>query len=140
MSAQAPSNNQVIPGCGFHHLAVKVHDFERSVAFYKQGLGFREVISWGEGDGRAVMLDVGDGRIVEIFAGGPATCPEGSILHFALLTTDCDEALRKALAAGAVQTMAPTHVDIPSSPQTTPVRIAFCKAPGGETVEFFQYD
>lgn len=141
MATQMSSKNKIVPGCGFHHVALKVHDFDKSVAFYKEALGFQEVISWGEGNERAVMLDIGDGGCVELFAGGaPGPKPEGMVLHVAFRTTDCEAALKRALAAGAEQTMAPTHVDIPSKPQMTPVKIAFCRAPGGEIVEFFQYD
>jgi glyoxylase I family protein len=130
--------NAVLGGGGFHHVAMKVQDFEAAVQFYKT-LGFTEKISWGEGNGRAVMLDTGDGSYLEIFAGGSGEPkPEGAVLHFALRTSNCDAALARARAAGAQVTMEPKSVDIPSRPAKTPVRIAFCKGPGGEVIEFFQ--
>ena len=107
--------------------------------FYTEGLGFKEKIAWGEGDKRAVMLDAGDGNYMEIFAGGlKGPLPDGTIIHFALRTSDCDAALNKARAAGAVVTMEPKSLDIQSRPHVTPVRIAFCKGPAGEVIEFFQ--
>jgi len=131
--------NKAIGGGGFHHLAIKVHDFEAAVKFYTQGLGFAEKVAWGEGNGRAVMLDTGDGNYLEVFAGGAAgPKPEGAILHFALRTRDCDEAIKRAREAGAQVTMEPKSLDIPSKPAATPVRIAFCKGPAGEVIEFFQ--
>jgi glyoxylase I family protein len=131
--------NSVIGGGGFHHLAVKVHDFEAAVKFYTEGLGFKEKVAWGEGNSRAVMLDTGDGNYLEIFGGGSAEpTPEGAILHFALRTRDCDAAIERARKAGARVTMEPKSLEIPSKPAATPVRIAFCKAPGGEVIEFFQ--
>ncbi|MGD0090868.1 MAG: VOC family protein [Planctomycetota bacterium] len=130
--------NAVLGGGGFHHVALKVQDFEGAVRFYK-ALGFTEKISWGEGNGRAVMLDTGDGNCLEIFAGGSAEAkPEGAVLHFALRTGNCDAALAAARAAGAQVTMEPKSVEIPSRPSRTPVRIAFCKGPGGEVIELFQ--
>jgi glyoxylase I family protein len=85
------------------------------------------------------MLDTGDGSCLEVFAGGAdGPQPEGAVLHFALRTTDCDAALARARAAGAEVTMEPTRVDIPTRPRPTPVRIAFCKGPDGEVIEFFQ--
>ena len=42
---------------GFHHAALRARDFEASVAFYRDGLGMKPTISWGQGDGRAVMLE-----------------------------------------------------------------------------------
>jgi glyoxylase I family protein len=125
---------------GFHHVALKARDFDASVSFYKKALGLSPLISWGEGDGRAVMLDAGNGNCIEIFAGGPAAPrPEGAILHLALKTLDCDRALEAARAAGAVVTHEPKTVAIPSAKPTT-VRIAFCTGPDGEVIELFQSD
>jgi len=132
-------NNTVLGGGGFHHVAIRARDFDATVKFYTTGLGFKEKISWGEGNSRAVMLDTGDGNYLEVFAGGSAEPkPEGSILHFALRTTDCDGALKQAVAAGAVLTMEPKSLAIASRPGPTPVRIAFCKGLDGEVIEFFQ--
>lgn len=68
----------------------------------RDGLGFRHAYGWGEGDGRAAMLDTGDGNYLEIFAGGAqGKKPEGALLHYALRTVDCDAAVERARAAGA---------------------------------------
>lgn len=130
-------NNKTIHGGGFHHLAIRVQDFDKSVKFYTQGLGFQEKIRWGEGDKRAAMLDTGDGSCMELFAGGSGPKPAGIVEHFAFNTTDCDAALASARAAGAVVTKEPFSLVIPSDPPT-PVRIAFCTGPDGEVIEFFQ--
>ena len=133
-------HNKAIGGGGFHHVAIKVADFDKSVRFYTDGLGFVERARWGEGDGRAVLLDTGDGNYFEIFAGGSPASGEGDgpILHVALRSDDVDGAIARARAAGAEVTMEPTDVDIPAR-TVLPVRIAFCRAPGGETVEFFHH-
>ncbi|MFW6031774.1 MAG: VOC family protein, partial [Phycisphaeraceae bacterium] len=113
---------------------------DAAVAFFTQALGFTEKIRWGEGDGRAIMLDTGDGNYLELFAGGSGAEGETEpITHLALRTDDCDAAARRAREGGAEITMEPKSLDIPSDPPT-PVRIAFCKAPGGVVVEFFQND
>ena len=131
--------NQAIGGGGFHHVAIRARDFDASVRFYSQTFGFQERISWGTGDDRAIMLDAGDGNYLEIFAGGPeGPQPEGSIIHFALRTDDCDAAIERARDAGAEVTMEPKDVAIPSSPSETQVRIAFFKGPDGEVIELFQ--
>lgn len=132
--------NKTIGGGGFHHIAMRVHDLDASLRFYRDALGFCERICWGEGAKRAVMLDTGDGNYLELFAGGSSQPkPEGAVLHFALRTDNCDAALERARAAGAIITMEPKDVEIPSTPPT-PVRIAFCKGPDGEVIEFFQND
>ena len=131
--------NVSIGGGGFHHVAIRARDFDATLKFYTEGLGFKEKISWGEGNKRATMLDTGDGNYLEVFAGGQdGSKPEGAIIHFALRTGDCDAAIERARTAGAEVTVEPKDVDIPSRPGPTPVRLAFCKGPDGEVIEFFQ--
>ena len=136
-----PGQNAAIGGGGFHHIAMRAHDFDATVKFYTEALGFKEKVAWGEGDKRAIMLDTGDGNYLEVFAGGSdEPKPEGAVVHFALRTSDCDTAIERARAAGAEVTVEPKDVEIPSRPQPLPVRIAFCKGPDGEIIEFFQND
>lgn len=131
--------NTALGGGGFHHVAIRARDFDASMRFYTAGLGFKEKIAWGEGNARAVMLDTGDGNYLEIFAGGTnEPKPEGAILHFAMRTTDCDAATKRAVAAGAVVTMQPRALTIDSRPGPTPVKISFVKGPDGEVIEFLQ--
>jgi len=122
---------------GFHHLALKARDIEKSVAFYRDVLGLKEKRRWGEGDGRVAMLDAGGGNILEIFAGGTGPKPDGVLVHLAFRTSDTDGMLAKARAAGCEVTVEPKSVQIPSTPPL-PARIAFCKGPDGELIEFFQ--
>lgn len=123
------------PVKGFHHVAMKVANFDGVTKFYKEVFGCTEKVSWGEGDKRAVMLDVGDGCCIEIFAGGDGNT-EGkiAITHFCLAVTDVDAVAEKARAAGATITVEPKDVNIPSEP-ATPVRLAFMKGLAGEIIE-----
>jgi len=129
--------NEVLGGGGFHHVAMRVADFDATIKFYKEALGFREVRAWGEGPKRAIMLDAGDGACLEIFAGGKLEPPSnGAVTHFALRCEDVDAVIARARAAGAKVTVEPKDVAIASNPPL-PVRLAFFKGPGGEVVELF---
>ncbi len=122
---------------GIHHVAIRSADFDASLSFYREVLGFPEVLAWGSGDGRAVMLDTGDGSCVEIFAGGDgAPKSEASLLHFALRSSDVDAVIERVRAAGGEVTVPPKDVTIPSDPPR-PVRLAFFKGPDGEVIELF---
>lgn len=128
-------------GPGFHHIALRAADFEATLRFYADGLGFVRAYGWGEGDGRAALMDTGDGNYIEIFAGGrPATdgqVPDGALLHYALRVADADAAYARALAAGARAYIEPKSVTLQGDPPV-PIRIAFCKGLDGEIIEFFQ--
>ncbi len=129
--------NDVLGGGGIHHVAMRVQDFDASVRFYTDLLGLRNVLQWGEGPKRAVMLDTGDGSCIELFAGGtPEPKPEGHVIHFALRCRDVDGVYARALAAGAPSIIAPKDVEIASTPPL-PVRLAFFGGPDGETIELF---
>jgi len=141
-----PHTNSTLGGGGFHHVAIRARDFDASVRFYTDVLGFVPTVAWGEAPKRATMLDTGDGNYLEIFERPnqppPPADQEGAILHFALRTDDTDAALSRARDAGVTVTMEPTDVDIPNTcdarPSPLPVRIAFFRGPDGEVIELFQ--
>lgn len=123
---------------GIHHIAVKVPNFEESLAFYQQGLGLKLVRAWGEGEKRAAMLDSGCG-LVELFAGGTEQSAEGRMIHLAFVSSDVDGDYERSLAAGAKPHREPCDFEIKAtSGGDLPLRLAFVVAPGGELVEFMQ--
>lgn len=130
--------NNKIGGGGFHHVALRANDFEATVKFYTEGLGFELRQAWGESDKRIVLLDTGDGNYLEVFAGGSGEPkPEGCYFHVAFRTDNVDAAVEVAVAAGAEVTVAPKDAVLGNMPPT-PVRIAFVKGLNGEIIEFFQ--
>ena len=130
--------NEKIKDAGVHHLALAASDYERSLKFYTEGLGFKLTHSWGEGSGRAALLDIGNGSHFEIFANGTAEASANEkFIHFAFSTSDPDGAYKNAIAAGALSHLEPQDVAIKSEPPL-PVRIAFVKGPDGELLEFFK--
>ena len=76
-------NNATIGGGGFHPVAIRA-------------LGFEKKIAWGQDQGRAILLDTGDGSYLEIFANGEeGSKPEGAIIHFAIRKTGSTPSLHR---------------------------------------------
>lgn len=126
---------------GFHHVCIKTRDWDRTLAFYVNTLGFTEKITWRTAPNRAVMLNTGDGNYLEVFEDLAYTpAPDGAVLHFALRTTRLDEVAALVRATGAKITVEPKDVTIATTNAHAPVpiRIFFCEGPSGEVIEFFQ--
>jgi glyoxylase I family protein len=122
---------------GFHHVAMRVRNIEKSVDFYVNSLGLKKAKEWGEVGNRAIMFDAGNGNYIEVFEGLTEDRGSDQIIHFALRVDNCDQITEQVRAAGATITTEPKDVDIPTNPQY-PVRISFFKGPDGEVVELFQ--
>ena len=136
---------------GFHHVAIRAVDFDETIKFYTEGLGFRVHFPFsvpGRID-RAAFLDAGDGRFVEVFGDGstvqsegrrrfPNEEPtEGALLHFCLRVADTDASYARAIAAGAGSRVEPGTRRLSENPLVE-VRIAFVTGPNGEVIEFMQ--
>jgi lactoylglutathione lyase len=85
------------------HVALKVADIERSLQFYRDMLGFAEMLRLNRDDGSLwlIYLRITDTQFLELFPGGDGERAPGSertaINHFCLETEDLDataEALR----------------------------------------------
>lgn len=123
---------------GFHHVALRAKDFDSSVAFYKT-LGLTECVRWGEGDGRAIMLDMGDGGRIEIFARGEdRDRVDERFLHLAFAVDDVDAAYETAVKAGASTKYEPYEASPPDAVPPIRMRVAFVYGPDGELLEFFK--
>ena len=132
------NNTTSLSGFRFHHIGLKCSNIKKSIAMYS-ALGMKEVMRWGEGENLVVMLDIGDGGRLEMFANGSDEfSPNGKWIHFALQSEDVDAAYAAALEAGFTSRIAPKDLPLATSPEPTPVRIAFVFGPDGEQIEFFK--
>jgi glyoxylase I family protein len=136
---------------GFHHVAIRAVDFDATVRFYTEGLGFKAHYGFsvpGRID-RAAFLDAGDGRYVEVFGQGSTVQAEGrrrrpdeehtegALLHFCLRVADVAASHRRALAAGAISRIEPRIAKLGGEPPAE-VHIAFVTGPNGEVIEFLK--
>lgn len=130
--------NEIIKGMGFHHIALRCADIEKSLTMYK-ALGMKEEVRWGEGERLIVMLDIGDGGHIEMFANGSDEyAVKGKWNHFAMHVDNVDDAYRIALAAGFQPLTPPKFAPLNSTPEKITLNVAFVTGPDGEEVEFFR--
>jgi glyoxylase I family protein len=122
----------IVKGC--HHIALRACDFEKTVNFYK-ALGLTERVRW-EG---AVMLDMGDGSCIEIFAGGEdRERTDERFLHLAFKVDDVEAAYNAAISAGATDKSAPYEACPLTAVPPIKMLVAFVYGPDGELLEFFK--
>lgn len=125
----------------FNHVAFRVQDVDRSLAFYEGVLGFREAfrVYHPQPDSRAprrlglIYVQFGPDQFVELFEGGaderqPEPLPRGAgYLHFCVTVEDLDAALEtlrgKGLEIGEPRT------------GTSGARIYFIEDPDGNKIE-----
>lgn len=131
--------NKKIMGAAFHHVALRTSNLEKSLEFYK-ALGMEEIVRWGEGAFEIVMLDIGDGGRLELFANRGVDYPaEGRWQHFAISVDDVEAAYELALSVGGKPFIAPKIAPLDDArPAPMAIRVAFVEGPDGEQLEFFK--
>ncbi len=120
---------------GIHHVSLKCRDaeeYEHTVSFYRDVLRLPVLRTWKEG----TMVETGGG-IIEIFNNGSDAPGQGVIRHFAFATDDVDGCIDTVRKACYEVTVEPKDVVMSSEPPFL-IRVAFCKGPLGEEIEFFQ--
>ncbi|AHF91086.1 glyoxalase [Opitutaceae bacterium TAV5] len=133
---------------GFHHVALRLDNWDAAVAFYRDVLGFSIHVAWSRPDGlRCALLDIGGNCRLEIFEDPaarpiPASEATGPLLHMALHAADVDVAIERVRAAGYPVTRGPEDVTIKTTNGLgpVPVRLAFFTGPAGEVWELFKSD
>ena len=132
------TTNRQIPGCGAHHIALQTRDWEASLRLYRDVLGMQIVAEFGTPERRILLLDMGDGSHMELFAPLPDTADQSAVAelipHIALATTDTRKATELVRQAG--YTIKTEPKDMQLGPLS--VTLAFFIGPNGETIEFFQ--
>jgi catechol 2,3-dioxygenase-like lactoylglutathione lyase family enzyme len=135
-----------------HHVALRVADMDRSVHFYRDAFGARQVtlpfvieggfadMIWGREGSRVKGCMIGfDEGIVELFEfladpkpTGGLQQAEATLMHFALRVDDVRDALARVEAAGG-------EALFPVTPFGD-VEFVYCKDPDGNVIELTQAD
>ena len=119
---------------GIHHISMKcerMDEFETMKDFYQNLIGLPVKREWDGG----IMFDAGN-ALIEVFSSG-GNKGKGAIDHLAFQTDNVDAIIEKVKQAGYEVFIEPTDIVIPSEP-AYPARMAFCRGPLGEEIEFFQ--
>jgi lactoylglutathione lyase len=117
---------------GLSHIALYVHDIEKSRAFYKNFLGFAEPYSLTNNDGtlRLAFIKINDLQSIELF---PERAANSDRLYHVALETDDAAGMRDYLAARGVK--------VPDKAGKGKIGNLnyFINDPGGHIVEIVQY-
>ncbi len=119
------------------HGAIRARDAEKTAAFYKDILGFREAFRMYREDGSlsTVYLYVGEGGFLEIFEGGTEERPVGSdtigYCHVCYETDDIEGAYQKVRELGA-------PIDVPLRTGMAKCLLFYTHDPDGNAVELMQ--
>jgi catechol 2,3-dioxygenase-like lactoylglutathione lyase family enzyme len=130
-------------GAALHHVSLRVANLERSIAFYRDGLGLT-LGSAFESQGRrfALMVAPRGGRVelVETQAAARRPTEHDVLWHLALETDDAQAAFDTAVAAGGQVAVPVTALDLVDEVTNRPwrVRIAFVRGPDAEEVELIE--
>lgn len=147
------SNSPTLGTGGIHHVAVRTHDMEKSLAFYVGVLGFIVAADFDFEGVRFVHLDTspgnsGSGQYLELVEDGEAITPaDDRNVHWHLCfgTDRIEEAMAAVAAAGVEVTMPVTPLELNntatgpgSSAGPMHIKVAFFTGPSGEVVELLQ--
>ncbi|HYY28060.1 MAG TPA: VOC family protein [Chthoniobacterales bacterium] len=119
------------------HVALKVRDLEKSLAFYTEKMGFPEMFRLNREDGRVwlVYLRITDDQYLEIFpeavqdsAPGPET---NGINHFCLTVEDIEKVIRQLSEKNVA-----LHLPLKTGADNN--RQAWVRDPDGNRIEFME--
>lgn len=129
-TAQEPQRPRIT---GVAHIALYVHDVEKSRAFYKDFLGYGEPFSLKKEDGSLSLgfIKINDRQYLELF---PETEPGSDRLNHISIETEDAEAMRRYLASRGIEV---PHAVNKGRIGNSNFNI---KDPDGHTVEIVQYE
>lgn len=134
-------------GSAFHHVAIKAHEWERSLHFYREVLAMAPRLGWGDSPTRIAWLEAADGTVIELFEDTdyrpqtPDTPDPGTVIqHFCFWVDDVAAAHAVAMSLGATPVLEPQDVEIELTTGPSPLRVHLCffGGPSGEVIELIE--
>jgi lactoylglutathione lyase len=122
---------------GIGHVAIKVTDLDRSLAYYVGKLGFSEMLRLKKDDGSVwlVYLRITDAQYLEVFPGAENDRAPGwnanGLNHVCLTVDDLDEVLTDVAAAG-LKLLLPLKTAVDGNRQ------AWLEDPDGNRIELME--
>jgi catechol 2,3-dioxygenase-like lactoylglutathione lyase family enzyme len=122
-----------IEALGLSHVAIECSDLEKSLAFYRDTLGFEPYAALGG----AAKLSIGNNTFVELFPlDGSAADGRSPIKHFSVAVESIESAAADLTAMG-VEVRGPFTLNA-DNPELPTRAIAFINGPDGEEIEFVE--
>ncbi|MDD3625996.1 MAG: VOC family protein [bacterium] len=122
---------------GLHHISIKTTNLQESIKFYTELLGLKLKYDWADDSGKAVLIDSGDGNYIELWFEEKSRSTESVLAHFALRVNSIESLVKRLRENNIEITMDVRGITIPSE-KPLKAKIAFCKGPSGESIEFFE--
>jgi catechol 2,3-dioxygenase-like lactoylglutathione lyase family enzyme len=166
LRATPTQTNSVLGAGGMHHTAIRTRDWDRTLMFYQQVLGFHVKLAWQEVLGsmderlgadasrprnqRWAYLASGDETCIEVFEDAnfnppppgtdPTNTPGSPIVHVGIRTSRLDHVWETARAFGAKLGDGPTAYTLHTTSGQGPivVRLCFIQGPSGEWIELIE--
>lgn len=124
----------------FHHVAIHVSDYDRSLEFY-YALGLKLYTEWSTEDGRHCFLAIDGKPCLELHETKGAKLVESRLRHFCFHVDDVDEVYAKALAHGAKPKVEPHDHPLDSHPiKLSKARVSHIYGPDGESIEIIHWE
>lgn len=141
--------NQTVGGGGFHHLGLRVSNYEKSIKFYTEVLGMKIAFDtphpWEPEVDHITFIDTGDGNFFEIFNGAKESSAgfdeyrAGTFFHVGFRSNNVDAVAERARKAGVKILLEPVDVHLLGRDGSEwDVRATYLEGPDGEQVEFLQ--
>ena len=128
---------------GMHHVSLRVHDMERSLAFYRDILGFYPKTSFLLDGLRFAMLETGNDVYIELVEMKQPMQSVGEsevFWHLALRTDHLEKSLEAAVNASCEVAVPIRPLDLVDdvTQKPWPVPVAFFHGPASELIELLE--